>query len=82
MPRIAEKVEFMKARAVKVCTKAGDWMSVEKATPRHVAGRKIERSWRGHPGPERRVPYRHIGSRGKKSFEPSIRLRTWFLSFE
>jgi len=68
MPRIAEKLEFMKARAVKVCTKAGDWMSVEKATPRHVAGRKIERTSRGHPGPEGRVPYRHGGSGGEKSF--------------
>ena len=66
MPRIAEKVEFMKARAVKVCTKAGGWMSVEKATPRHVAGRKIKQTSRGDPGPKRRVPYRHIGAGGEE----------------
>ena len=65
MCEIAEKLEFMKFSAVKVCTKAGDWMSVEKATPRHVAGRKIERSWRGHPGPEGRAKYAAGGASGR-----------------
>jgi len=75
MCEIAEKLEFMKARAVKSCTKAGDWMSVEKATPRHVAGRKIERSSRGRPGPEDRAIYAAgvAGGGGKGRFLHSLR---------